>query len=112
MFLGIANFTGSHQITVRSVLFLLKKSLIFEFFDVFGDILASGDPLGGGWRVFLTTEDQVGAQNSNFSGRETDFGDPEVDFGASWRHLVGVLGRSAEPRKDFGGVSEAFWGAF
>ena len=51
-------------------------------FDVFKDILASGDPLGGGWRLFLTTEDQVGTQNSDFSGRETDFGRQEIDFGA------------------------------
>ena len=49
-------------------------------FDVFRDILASGDPLGGGWRLFLTTEDQVGAQNSDFSDQESDFGAQEVDF--------------------------------
>ena len=49
---------------------------------VFRDILASGDPLGGGSRLFLTTEDQVGTQNSDFSGRETDFGRQEIDFGA------------------------------
>ena len=49
-------------------------------FNVFGDILASGDPLGGGWRLFLTTDCQVGGQNNDFSDQETDFGGQEVDF--------------------------------
>ena len=59
-------------------------------FDVFMDILASGDPLGRGWRLFLTTEDQVGTQNSDFSGRETDFGRQEIDFGASKEPKKGI----------------------
>ena len=61
--------------------------------EAWGGILASREPLGGGWRLFLTTEDQVGAQNSDFSGREPDFGGQEIDFGAqngAQNHPIGA----------------------